>query len=159
MFDQDKMDIDFKEKTAVIKAEGEKSKQAVSYNFSNKEVLNCKTKNSSNYKKQLNAEASFCISKDDLKKLVKSAAIMGLHHLNIKATDGEIVLTLLNKNDDTGNKYSLTMEGQGSCNIIISVDSLIFLDGDYAIEVKDGACIRATHAQLPLFYIVTAHKV
>tara|TARA_X000001036_G_scaffold142050_1_gene134908 strand:- start:11276 stop:11947 length:672 start_codon:yes stop_codon:yes gene_type:complete len=100
---------------------------------------------------------SFNLKHMDLIALQKASAVYGLPDLLYKASsDGAITLDLCDRENDTGNVYSQTLQGEsiGDFEMYMKVENIRVLPGNYTVQVSDQMITKWKNQSIDLTYYV-----
>lgn len=116
-----------------------------------------KIKPSEHYKAFSEWDASFNFSEDDLISCKKSASIMKLDLISISMNEGNGIFKVM-KDDGDVNKFDIEIEGSGKCDIKFSVKNMIFLPGNYRVDICDKKLVKFTRDCNKIFYLLAPKK-
>lgn len=100
---------------------------------------------------------SFNLKYDDLLALQKASAVYGLPDLAFRASsDGSISLDLCDKENDTGNVYSQTVNGEsaGEYEMCMKVENIKLHPGNYHVKVSNKLITQWQHQSIDLKYYI-----
>ena len=103
------------------------------------------------------ADFSFNLEYQDLISLQKASAVYGLPDLLYTASaDGTITLSLCDRENDTGNVYSQTLQGEsiGDFEMQMKVENIRVHPGKYNVQVSDQLITKWQHQSIDLKYYV-----
>ena len=150
-------ELDFQEKFVKIVS---LDKSALKYFYTNPLVVqrdNKKPKDYASYCKNIDVDFSVEISAESLAKVMTIAKNLNLTQMNIELEDGKGVIQVLEDSNKVDHSFSQDIEGEGSGQISLWIDSLHLIPGAYKIEANK-VMAKFSHRDIPLFFIVGASK-
>ena len=153
IFDQDKIEFEFKEDKVDIA----ESNSKISYKYVDEEYVDvADLKQSTVYKEKSGAQCSFELSYKDLTEIQKASKIMDLKQIELKMNDGKGTIRLINTDiSSASNTFDIQIKGQGSCDELISVDNLVLYPGDYVVKVFNGNAVKFENKSVKVFYFIS----
>ena len=145
----DKPELTLQEKHLTISAEGSRSK--VKYFYSDPSVIVSPTKEV----KMPESDVTFSLSESNLVQLQKMAAILKAPDLALVGTkDGDVVLKVCDKKNDTSNKFDIVVGENATANytFYFKVENLKMISGDYDVAVSSKSIAHFTNTKLPIEY-------
>ena len=145
----DKPELTLQEKHLTISAEGSRSK--VKYFYSDPSVIVSPTKEVN----MPESDVTFSLSESNLAQLRKMAAILSSPDLALIGTkDGDVVLKVCDKKNDTSNKFEIVVGENATANytFYFKVENLKMISGDYDVAVSSKSIAHFTNTKLPIEY-------
>ena len=145
----DKPELTLQEKHMTISAEGSRSK--VKYFYSDPSVIVSPTKEVN----MPESDVTFSLSESNLAQLRKMAAILSSPDLALIGTkDGDVVLKVCDKKNDTSNKFDIVVGENATANytFYFKVENLKMISGDYDVAVSSKSIAHFTNTKLPIEY-------
>jgi len=145
----DKPELTLQEKHMTISTEGSRSK--VKYFYSDPSVIVSPTKDV----KMPESDVTFSLSESNLAQLRKMAAILSSPDLALVGTkDGDVVLKVCDKKNDTSNKFDIVVGENATANytFYFKVENLKMISGDYDVAVSSKSIAHFTNTKLPIEY-------
>ena len=145
----DKPELTLQEKHLTISAEGSRSK--VKYFYSDPSVIVSPTKEVN----MPESDVTFTLSESNLAQLRKMAAILSSPDLALIGTkDGDVVLKVCDKKNDTSNKFDIIVGENATANytFYFKVENLKMISGDYDVAVSSKSIAHFTNTKLPIQY-------
>ena len=145
----DKPELTLQEKYMTISAEGSRSK--VKYFYSDPSVIVSPTKEVN----MPESDVTFSLSESNLAQLQKMAAILSSPDLALIGTkDGDVVLKVCDKKNDTSNKFDIVVGENATANytFYFKVENLKMISGDYDVAVSSKSIAHFTNTKLPIEY-------
>ena len=145
----DKPELTLQEKHLTISAEGSRSK--VKYFYSDPSVIVSPTKEVN----MPESDVTFSLSESNLAQLQKMAAILKAPDLALVGTkDGDVVLKVCDKKNDTSNKFDIIVGENATANytFYFKVENLKMISGDYDVAVSSKSIAHFTNTKLPIQY-------
>ena len=145
----DKPELTLQEKYMTISAEGSRSK--VKYFYSDPSVIVSPTKEVN----MPESDVTFSLSESNLAQLRKMAAILSSPDLALIGTkDGDVVLKVCDKKNDTSNKFDIVVGENATANytFYFKVENLKMISGDYDVAVSSKSIAHFTNTKLPIQY-------
>ena len=145
----DKPELTLQEKHMTISAEGSRSK--VKYFYSDPSVIVSPTKDVN----MPESDVTFTLSESNLAQLRKMAAILSSPDLALVGEkDGDVVLKVCDKKNDTSNKFDIVVGENATANytFYFKVENLKMISGDYDVAVSSKSIAHFTNTKLPIEY-------
>ena len=145
----DKPELTLQEKYMTISTEGSRSK--VKYFYSDPSVIVSPTKEVN----MPESDVTFSLSESNLAQLQKMAAILSSPDLALIGTkDGDVVLKVCDKKNDTSNKFDIVVGENATANytFYFKVENLKIISGDYDVAVSSKSIAHFTNTKLPIEY-------
>ena len=145
----DKPELTLQEKHMTISAEGSRSK--VKYFYSDPSVIVSPTKEVN----MPESDVTFTLSESNLAQLRKMAAILSSPDLALIGTkDGDVILKVCDKKNDTSNKFEIVVGENATANytFYFKVENLKMISGDYDVAVSSKSIAHFTNTKLTIEY-------
>ena len=145
----DKPELTLQEKHMTISTEGSRSK--VKYFYSDPSVIVSPNKDVN----MPESDVTFSLSESNLVQLQKMAAILSSPDLAlIGEKDGDVVLKVCDKKNDTSNKFDIVVGENATANytFYFKVENLKMISGDYDVAVSSKSIAHFTNTKLPIEY-------
>ena len=145
----DKPELTLQEKYMTISTEGSRSK--AKYFYSDPSVIVSPTKEVN----MPESDVTFTLSESNLAQLRKMAAILSSPDLALIGTkDGDVVLKVCDKKNDTSNKFEIIVGENATANytFYFKVENLKMISGDYDVAVSSKSIAHFTNTKLPIEY-------
>ena len=139
----------FDEKSMTIQDEGTSTKSK--YYFADSSILTTPQKDV----KMPEAEVNFALTETDLTQVKKAAALMQLPDISITSNKGDIILSALDKKNDTANNYSVKIGKTNESFIFhFKTEHLKMLPGNYDVAISSKLISYFKHKIKPIQYWV-----
>ncbi len=139
----------FDEKSMTIQDEGTSTKSK--YYFADSSILTTPQKDV----KMPEAEVNFALTETDLMQVKKAASLMQLPDISITSNKGDIILSALDKKNDTANNYSVKIgETNESFVFHFKAEHLKMLPGNYDVAISSKLISYFKHKIKPIQYWV-----
>ena len=145
----DKPELTLQEKHMTISTEGSRSK--AKYFYSDPSVIVSPNKDVN----MPESDVTFSLSESNLVQLQKMAAILKAPDLALVGTkDGDVVLKVCDKKNDTSNKFDIVVGENATANytFYFKVENLKMISGDYDVAVSSKSIAHFTNTKLPIQY-------
>jgi hypothetical protein len=98
------------------------------------------------------------MSEETLKKITKSASILGVDDLKISSVDDMIELEVLDKTNSSTNTWSTKTSGinNSEFTVYLKISNLKLLEGDYQITISNKGITRFKHMNNDVRYYIAA---
>lgn len=126
-------DFEFDEAEVTIS----QGKYSVTYKYLDKDCIYKKMKEADAYAKFNDFSASFNLPKDDLDKMIRTAKILGINTARVALEDGKGQMFLFDKDNSLANKFTMDIEGNGTCDTKFLIDNLIMIPNEYDVFIDD----------------------
>ena len=141
--------FDFDEKLMTINEEGTSTKSK--YYFADPSILTVPQKDV----KMPEAEVSFTLTETDLTKVKKAAAMLQLPDISISSKGSDIMLSAIDKKNDTANNFSIKVgETNSKFEFHFKTEHLKMLPGDYNVSISSKLISNFKHKSKPIEYWV-----
>lgn len=139
----------FDDKSLSINEEGTSTKSK--YYFADASVLTVPQKDV----KMPEAEVKFTLTETDLTKVKKAAAMLQLPDISISCEGGDILLSAIDKKNDTANNFSIKVgTSDKKFDFHFKTEHLKMLPGDYEIAISSKLISNFKHKSKPIQYWV-----
>ncbi len=139
----------FDEKSMTIQDEGTSTKSK--YYFADSSILTIPQKDV----KMPEAEVNFALTETDLMQVKKAASLMQLPDISITSNKGDIILSALDKKNDTANNYSVKIGKTNESFIFhFKTEHLKMLPGNYDVAISSKLISYFKHKIKPIQYWV-----
>ena len=144
-----KPSFSFDEKSMTIQDEGTTTKSK--YFFADASILTVPQKDV----KMPEAEVNFTLTETDLTQVKKAAAMLQLPDISITSNKGGILLTALDKKNDTANNYSVKIGKTNETFVFhFKTEHLKMLPGNYDVAISSKLISYFKHKIKPIQYWV-----
>jgi hypothetical protein len=101
-------------------------------------------------------DIEFVLTPEDISALLKAHNVYGIDDLKISSQDGQIVLTLCDKEDETSNTYSQVLAGEttGDYEMFMKVENIRLVPGEYTVKISSKLITEWKHTNLDLTYYI-----
>jgi len=102
------------------------------------------------------SDIEFKLSNEDISSLLKAHSIYEIDDLKFSSQDGQIVLTLCDKEDETSNTYSQVVNGEttGDYEMFMKVENIRLVPGEYNVKISKHLITEWKHSTLDLTYYI-----
>ena len=139
----------FDDKSLSISEEGTSPKSK--YYFADPSILTVPQKDV----KMPEAEVSFTLTETDLTKVKKAAAMLQLPDISISSKGSDIMLSAIDKKNDTANNFSIKVgETNSKFEFHFKTEHLKMLPGDYNVSISSKLISNFKHKSKPIEYWV-----
>jgi|TARA_R100001126_G_scaffold101386_1_gene81953 hypothetical protein len=139
----------FDDKSLSISEEGTSTKSK--YYFADPSILTVPQKDV----KMPEAEVSFTLTETDLTKVKKAAAMLQLPDISISSKGSDIMLSAIDKKNDTANNFSIKVgETNSKFEFHFKTEHLKMLPGDYNVSISSKLISNFKHKSKPIEYWV-----
>ena len=139
----------FDDKSLSISEEGTSTKSK--YYFADPSILTVPQKDV----KMPEAEVSFTLTETDLTKVKKAAAMLQLPDISISSKGSDIMLSAIDKKNDTANNFSIKVgETNSKFEFHFKTEHLKMLPGDYNVSISSKLISNFNHKSKPIEYWV-----
>lgn len=103
-------------------------------------------------------DITFQISDDTLKKITKSASILGVDDLKIYSSDKFITIEVLDKSNSSTNTWETKTSGEfdSEFTVFMKISNLKLLEGDYKITISNKGLSCFKHMTNDVLYYIAA---
>ena len=139
----------FDDKSLSISEEGTSTKSK--YYFADPSILTVPQKDV----KMPEAEVQFTLTETDLTKVKKAAAMLQLPDISISSKGSDIMLSAIDKKNDTANNFSIKVgETNSKFEFHFKTEHLKMLPGDYNVSISSKLISNFKHKSKPIEYWV-----
>tara|TARA_Y100001937_G_scaffold33790_1_gene48176 strand:+ start:1384 stop:2052 length:669 start_codon:yes stop_codon:yes gene_type:complete len=139
----------FDDKSMTMQEEGTSTKSK--YYFADASILTVPQKDV----KMPEAEVSFTLTETDLTKVKKAAAMLQLPDVSISSKGGDIMLSAIDKKNDTANNFSIKVgTTDKTFEFHFKTEHLKMLPGDYNVNISSKLISNFKHKTKPVEYWV-----
>lgn len=106
-------------------------------------------------------EISFNLDQATLVNIKRSAQVLGHGHLSIEPSDGAIKLSVVDLENNTGNVYSVEVDGEYSKDnfkFILNISNLKMLTGDYKVSISKKLVAEFVNPDQKITYWIALEK-
>ena len=137
----------FDDKSLSIGEEGTSTKSK--YYFAEPSILTVPQKDV----KMPDAEVQFTLTETDLTKVKKAAAMLQLPDISISSKGSDIMLSAIDKKNDTANNFSIKVgETNSKFEFHFKTEHLKMLPGDYNVSISSKLISNFKHKSKPIQY-------
>jgi len=153
LFNDPELDFESGDAGSVLIGDG---KNSVRYVFADPSLIK-----GANYEKKVKLPpvmASFELKQEQLAKLQKGAAVLGMPTVTILAKDGNLTVSAHDKKNDSSDKFNLSLGTVDSPDFKadIKLETLRFIPGDYQVDITEQIICQFKHSTMDLIYLVAA---
>jgi hypothetical protein len=101
-------------------------------------------------------DIQFTLTAEDISAMLKAHNVYGIDDLKFSSQDGQIVLTLCDKEDETSNTYSQVVVGEttGDYEMYMKVENIRLVPGEYNVKISSKLITEWKHSNLDLTYYI-----
>lgn len=102
------------------------------------------------------ADMEFCISQEDISALHKASAVYSIADLKFHSIGGSVILSLVDKENETSNVFSLELPGDntGEYEFFMKMENIRLLPGNYRVKISKHLITEWKHSALDLTYYI-----
>lgn len=102
------------------------------------------------------ADMQFTISQEDITALHKASAVYSIADLKFHSVGGSVVLSLVDKENETSNVFSLELPGDntGEYEFFMKMENIRLLPGNYRVKISKHLITEWKHTSLDLTYYI-----
>jgi len=107
------------------------------------------------------AEVKFTLDEATLNKIRRAAGALGHEKMTITATDGGIMLTVVDNTDSTSNAFEIVVPGSVDSEdftFVMNIANLKLISGDYDVEVSSRLISKFTNTGTDICYFIALEK-
>jgi len=139
--------FDFDEKLMTINEEGTSTKSK--YFFADPSILTTPQKDV----KMPTTEVEFTLTETDLSKTKKAAAMLQLPDISLKSVDGDIIMSAIDKKNDTANTYGVKVgTTDKKFDFHFKTEHFKMLPGDYNVHISSKLISNFRHKTKTIQY-------
>ena len=102
------------------------------------------------------ADMEFVIRQEDITALQKASAVYGIADLKFHSVGGSVILSLVDKENETSNVFSLELPGDntGEYEFFMKMENIRLLPGDYQVKISKHLITEWKHSSIDLLYYI-----
>jgi hypothetical protein len=107
------------------------------------------------------AEVKFTLDEATLNKLRRAAGALGHEKMTITATEGGVMLTVVDNTDSTSNAFEIVVPGSVDSEdftFVMNIANLKLISGDYDVEVSSRLISKFTNKGSDICYFIALEK-
>ena len=107
------------------------------------------------------AEVQFTLDEATFKKVLRAAGALGHEKMTITATDGGVLLTVVDNTDATSNAFEIVVPGtveSENFTFVMNIANLKLISGDYDVEVSSRLISKFTNQSADICYYIALEK-
>ena len=107
------------------------------------------------------AEVKFTLDEATLNKIRRAAGALGHEKMTITATDGGVMLTVVDNTDATSNAFEIVVPGSvdsENFTFVMNIANLKLISGDYDVEVSSRLISKFTNTGTDICYFIALEK-
>ena len=107
------------------------------------------------------AEVKFTLDEATFKKVLRAAGALGHEKMTITATDGGVLLTVVDNTDATSNAFEIVVPGtveSEDFTFVMNIANLKLIGGDYDVEVSSRLISKFTNKNADVLYYIALEK-
>ena len=107
------------------------------------------------------AEVKFTLDEATLNKIRRAAGALGHEKMTITATDGGVMLTVVDNTDSTSNAFEIVVPGSvdsENFTFVMNIANLKLISGDYDVEVSSRLISKFTNTGTDICYFIALEK-
>ena len=107
------------------------------------------------------AEVKFTLDEATLNKIRRAAGALGHEKMTITATDGGVMLTVVDNTDSTSNAFEIVVPGSVDSEdftFVMNIANLKLISGDYDVEVSSRLISKFTNTGTDICYFIALEK-
>ena len=107
------------------------------------------------------AEVKFTLDEATLNKLRRAAGALGHEKMTITATEGGVMLTVVDNTDSTSNAFEIVVPGtvdSEDFTFVMNIANLKLISGDYDVEVSSRLISKFTNKGTDICYFIALEK-
>ena len=107
------------------------------------------------------AEVKFTLDEATFKKVLRAAGALGHEKMTITATDGGVLLTVVDNTDATSNAFEIVVPGSvesDNFTFVMNIANLKLIGGDYDVEVSSRLISKFTNKSTDVVYYIALEK-
>jgi len=107
------------------------------------------------------AEVKFTLDEATFKKVLRAAGALGHEKMTITATDGGVLLTVVDNTDATSNAFEIVVPGtfeSEDFTFVMNIANLKLISGDYDVEVSSRLISKFTNKGADICYYIALEK-
>ena len=107
------------------------------------------------------AEVNFTLDEATFKKVLRAAGALGHEKMTITATDGGILLTVVDNTDSTSNAFEIVVPGTFDNDkfcFVMNIANLKLIGGDYEVAVSSRLISHFKNTSADVEYFIALEK-
>lgn len=107
------------------------------------------------------SEVRFKLDEATLGRVRRAAGTLGHEKMTITATEGGVLLSVVDNTDDTSNVFSITVPGSydsENFSFVMNIANLQLLSGNYDVEVSSRLISKFTNESIDVCYYIALEK-
>ena len=107
------------------------------------------------------SEVKFTLDETTFKKVLRAAGALGHEKMTITATDGGVLLTVVDNTDATSNAFEIVVPGtfeSENFTFVMNIANLKLISGDYDVEVSSRLISKFTNKGADVEYFIALEK-
>ena len=107
------------------------------------------------------AEVNFVLDEATFKKVLRAAGALGHEKMTITATEGGILLTVVDNTDSTSNAFEIVVPGDyadDNFTFVMNIANLKLIGGDYEVAVSSKLISNFKHKDADVEYFIALEK-
>jgi hypothetical protein len=107
------------------------------------------------------AEVKFTLDEATFKKVLRAAGALGHEKMTITATEGGVLLTVVDNTDATSNAFEIVVPGtveSENFTFVMNIANLKLISGDYDVEVSSRLISKFTNTSADICYYIALEK-
>ena len=107
------------------------------------------------------AEVKFTLDEATFKKVLRAAGALGHEKMTITATEGGVLLTVVDNTDATSNAFEIVVPGtveSEDFTFVMNIANLKLISGDYDVEVSSRLISKFTNKGADICYYIALEK-
>lgn len=107
------------------------------------------------------AEVTFTLDEATLSKIRRAAGALGHEKMTITATDGGVMLTVVDNTDSTSNAFEIAVPGECASTdftFVMNIANLKLITGDYDVEVSSRLISKFSNTSTDVVYYIALEK-
>lgn len=107
------------------------------------------------------SEVRFKLDEATLGRVRRAAGTLGHEKMTITATEGGVLLSVVDNTDDTSNAFSITVPGSydsENFSFVMNIANLQLLSGNYDVEVSSRLISKFTNESIDVCYYIALEK-
>ena len=107
------------------------------------------------------AEVKFTLDEATLNKIRRAAGALGHEKMTITATEGGVMLTVVDNTDSTSNAFEIVVPGSvdsENFTFVMNIANLKLISGDYDVEVSSRLISKFTNTGTDICYFIALEK-
>ena len=151
----DSPDLNFHDDFVTVQSNSGRSQ--VKYFYSDTSILTTATKDIP----MPEAEVNFTLDEATFKKILRAAGSLGHEKMTITATDGGVLLTVVDNTDSTSNSFEIVVPGNFDTDkfcFVMNIANLKLISGDYEVAVSSRLISNFKNTSADVEYFIALEK-